>query len=66
LFADFITARGVRSLATLFGVPIHTVYSWRRRNLIPRTRWDVLIDAYGLSWAELRDMETGAASAIAA
>jgi hypothetical protein len=67
VFAQFIDEKGPRALSIIFGLPIQTIYSWRRRNLIPRRRWDRLIEAYPhLSYKRLREIEAASRSDVAA
>lgn len=59
MFSDFIEQKGVKTLAIVFGAPVQTIYSWKRRNAIPRERWDKLLELYPrLSWQKLREMES--------
>lgn len=63
-FAEFINEKGVRLLALGFDVPESTIYSWSRRNIIPRSRWDRLMELYPrLRYSNLRDMENESESA---
>ena len=58
MFSDFIDEKGVRALSIVFDVPMPTVYSWRRRGVIPRDRWDRLMEVWpALTYRQLRDME---------
>jgi hypothetical protein len=57
-FSAFIWDKGVEPLALVFGVPRSTIYSWARRNNIPRKRWDRLMEAYPkLRYRHLVEME---------
>lgn len=58
MFSDFIEEKGVRALAVVFDVPMQTIYSWKRRNMVPRDRWDRLMEVWPvLTYRRLRDME---------
>ena len=65
MFADFIADKGARPLAIVFGVSIQTIYSWKRRNLVPRSRWDRFMEVYGISYRRLREMEAASTRADA-
>lgn len=62
-FSQFIDAHGFKVLAIVFGVPEATIRSWKKRNKIPRDRWDRLLEVYtDLNWRKLRDMEIASAT----
>ncbi len=61
-FYDFINEKGVKVLAAVFDCPPSTIYSFARRNCIPRKRWDRLIEVYGLKYRDLVDMERASES----
>lgn len=63
-FADFIEEKGVKPLSLVFGVSLFTVYSWRRRGTLPRSRWDRLLECYPrLTRAQLYEIERASLSA---
>ena len=67
MFSDFIDEKGVRPLSLVFGVSIFTIYSWRRRNNIPRDRWDTILSNYPrMTWRRLVDMEVSSRASQAA
>ncbi len=67
MFSDLITQKGVRTLALVFGVPRVTVYGWRRRNHIPRSRWDRLMELCpDLKYRHLVEMERASRERAAA
>lgn len=67
MFSQFISEKGVRALAIVFDVPIQTIYSWKRRNAVPRVRWDRLIEVYPeITYRRLREMEAASRLAVSA
>lgn len=45
-FSEFIATKGVKSLEFVTGTPANTIYSWTRRDLIPRKVWPELMRGY--------------------
>lgn len=65
-FAEFIALKGAKNLAVVCEVAEPTAYSWRNRDFIPRNRWDVIMSAYELTYADMRAMEILSRAARAA
>lgn len=62
-FSEFIEQKEHRPLALVMKVEEATIRSWKRRNHIPRDRWDRLIEVFpSLTYAKLRDMAIESAS----
>lgn len=45
-FAEFIRAKGLKSISSTLNTPENTIYTWVSRRSIPRAVWPELLLAY--------------------
>lgn len=56
--SDVIEAKGVAAFADALVMPRETVRQWKHRNILPRSKWPEIMDAFpDLTLARLRRME---------